>query len=176
MPRRRRDPAEAREEILDAAERLFAQHGPDGVRVAKVAKEVGISHPGVLHHFGSAAGLVEALHQRASRRIRDAVLEPLRAGKDRREALLAAAEALADPAKGRLLAWVVAAGGDPFPPVEEQGLAAVADEVGEDARRVLLVVLAMIGESMVGPDVRARLGMDPDDDGFRGWLFELLAR
>ena len=87
---------------------------------------------------------------------------------------------LADPEKGRLLAWVVASGGEPFPPVEEQGLAAVAQRLqvagDEGSFRVLLVVLAMLGDSMFGDAARDRLGLTPEDaPRFRRWLLKLLA-
>ena len=51
MPRRRRSPEEARAEILDAAEHLLIEEGLSALTLQRVASEVGISHPGVLHHF-----------------------------------------------------------------------------------------------------------------------------
>ncbi|MCP4872713.1 MAG: helix-turn-helix transcriptional regulator [Proteobacteria bacterium] len=180
MARRRRTAEEAREEILDAAERLFLAQGPDGVRLKKVAAEVGISHPGVLHHFRSADALVAALHQRASAQIREQFFGLL-GGDDpdeRGPAVAAALEALADPSKGRLLAWVVAAGSDPFPPARERGLEAVAaslqgrDEPTMEGRfKVQLAVLAMLGDSMLGAGVRTRLGLaEASGPAFRRWL------
>ena len=58
-PRTRRTADEARRLILDAAERQLAEVGPAGLRLQEVAKEVGVSHPTVLHHFGSREELVE---------------------------------------------------------------------------------------------------------------------
>lgn len=185
MSRRRRTPEQARTEILDAAERLLLREGPDALKVARVAAEVGMSHPGLLHHVGSAEGLAEALHRRASAGIREDLLGLLTATDDasaRRGALEAAAARLADPTKGRLLAWVLARGGSPFPPEEELGLARVADQLAfgdvEEARfRVQLVVLAMLGDSLLGAQVRSRLGIPGQDASrFRSWMFELLGR
>jgi AcrR family transcriptional regulator len=178
MARRRRSPEEARTEILDAAERLLRTQGPDGVRISKVAAEAGMSHPGLLHHFGSAEHLAEALHERLSRQIREDLLGLLAGGTDRAAAFEQAAAALADPVKGRLLAWVVARGGDPFPPAQERGLGSIAASLeGGDADRrykVLLVVLAMFGESLVGESVRARLGLTENPADFRRWLIASL--
>jgi AcrR family transcriptional regulator len=64
-PRKRRTAEEARTAILDAAERLLVASGPAGIRLQEVAAEVGVSHPTVLHHFGSREGLVEAVVARA---------------------------------------------------------------------------------------------------------------
>ncbi len=64
-PRKRRTAEEARTAILDAAERLLVAAGPSGIRLQEVAADVGVSHPTVLHHFGSREGLVEAVVARA---------------------------------------------------------------------------------------------------------------
>ncbi len=61
-PRRLRRTAEvARRQILEAAERRLIAGGPEAIRLQDIARDVGISHPGVLHHFGSREGLIEAL-------------------------------------------------------------------------------------------------------------------
>ncbi len=58
---RRRNLAETRGAILDAAERRLIDGGPDAVRLEKIAADAGVSHPAILHHFGSREGLVEAI-------------------------------------------------------------------------------------------------------------------
>lgn len=63
-PRTRLPPATRRDQILDAAGRLFAEHGYAGVSASEVAREAGIT-PGLLHHyFGGKRGLFEALVER----------------------------------------------------------------------------------------------------------------
>src|SRR5258708_15767917 len=57
-PRKRRTAEEARVAILDAAERRLVASGPAGIRLQEVADDVGVSHPTVLHHFGSREALV----------------------------------------------------------------------------------------------------------------------
>lgn len=42
----------------------MASKGPAGIRVQDVARAAGVSHSNVLHHFGSRAGLIEALNRR----------------------------------------------------------------------------------------------------------------
>jgi len=53
-----------REEILDAAMRLFGDVGYHTTSLRDVAARVGISHPGLLHHFPTKAALLEAVLQR----------------------------------------------------------------------------------------------------------------
>lgn len=64
-PRTRRTGEEARSAILDAAEKRLVEGGPAGIRLQEVATDVGVSHPAVLHHFGSREALVEAVVARA---------------------------------------------------------------------------------------------------------------
>ena len=132
MGRRRRTPPEAREHILNVAEALVVEHGPDALRVARVAEAAGVSHPTILHHFGSAANLLSSLHHRIARRVRDelvAELEGKDATEDRVDAIGRALARIADPRMGRMIAWLVASGREPFPPEEEQGLATVLDRI-----------------------------------------------
>jgi AcrR family transcriptional regulator len=183
--RKRRSAEEARQEIMDIAEELLLTEGPDAVRVARIAKTMGVSHPAVLHHSGSAEGLREALYQQGARRLRDEMLSLIDSGPGalsptRLDGILAR---MADPKKGKLLAWVLAQGRDPFPPKEERGLSIIASRLtnGSDVdpalnHKLMLVVLAMYGDAMMGDKVRARLGIDDASDRaqFRHWLLETL--
>lgn len=51
----------ARAVIRDQALRLFAEHGHDAVSLRRVAAAAGVSPALVVHHFGSRAGLREAV-------------------------------------------------------------------------------------------------------------------
>ena len=64
----RRTAEETRAAILDAAERRLKASGPASIRLQDVAAEAGISHPAVLHHFGSREGLVQAVRHLSGRR------------------------------------------------------------------------------------------------------------
>ncbi|HEV7960021.1 MAG TPA: helix-turn-helix domain-containing protein [Rhizomicrobium sp.] len=62
----RRRPEDAQALILDAAETVMAKgEGPAALRLQDVARAAGVSHPTILHHFGSREGLVRALNLRA---------------------------------------------------------------------------------------------------------------
>ena len=51
--------------------------GPAGLRLQDVARAAGVSHPTILHHFGSREGLVRALNQRSVEALRNSVLARL---------------------------------------------------------------------------------------------------
>jgi TetR/AcrR family transcriptional regulator, repressor for neighboring sulfatase len=72
---RRRDVAQTRAAILDAAERRLIAGGPDAIRLEKIAADVGVSHPAILHHFKSREGLVEAMVLNGLARFQAQVLE-----------------------------------------------------------------------------------------------------
>src|SRR2546421_10348142 len=59
--RSRRTAEEARRLILEAAEKRLIAGGPEALRLQDLARDVGISHPLILHHFGSREGLIGAL-------------------------------------------------------------------------------------------------------------------
>ena len=53
-----------RELILDAARELFAEHGFVLTSLPMISEKVGITHAGILHHFGSKEGVLRALLER----------------------------------------------------------------------------------------------------------------
>jgi len=63
-PRLRRSPAAARENILDAAQAILIDSGPQHLKLAEVAARAGVVHATVLHHFGSIDGVQTALMTR----------------------------------------------------------------------------------------------------------------
>ncbi|MEZ5096013.1 MAG: helix-turn-helix domain-containing protein [Nocardioides sp.] len=64
----------ARASIRNAALRLFAERGPEGVTVREIATEAGVSPGLVVHHFGSKDGLRAAVDEYAARAF-DALFE-----------------------------------------------------------------------------------------------------
>ncbi|APX31762.1 hypothetical protein BH708_02420 [Brachybacterium sp. P6-10-X1] len=53
-----------RERIVDGAAEMFADHGYSGTSLRALSRHVGISHPGLLHHFASKADLLDAVVDR----------------------------------------------------------------------------------------------------------------
>jgi len=64
MTTRRYDPEAARDDILDAAERLFAAKGFDGVSTATIAKEAGVSQSQIHYHFDTKKKLWDKVFER----------------------------------------------------------------------------------------------------------------
>lgn len=63
-PSRQERALQRREEIIAIAGEIFARSGYRGASLAEVADRAGITQPGLLHHFGSKAGLLLAVIER----------------------------------------------------------------------------------------------------------------
>ena len=104
---------------MQAAEQRLSQSGPIGLRLQDVAADVGISHPAILHHFGSREGLVQAVIERAIVSLQEDLVRSLsetELGERPDSAALfeRVFETLSDRGHGRLMAWLLLAGYDPF--------------------------------------------------------------
>ncbi|MCF3945893.1 TetR/AcrR family transcriptional regulator [Acidiphilium sp. AL] len=71
--RTRRNADDAKRVILDAAEARLARSGPGGLRLQDIAADIGLSHPVILHHFGSREGLLNALNARTISQLKSAM-------------------------------------------------------------------------------------------------------
>jgi len=69
--RQRRTPQAAKLAILEAAERRLHDEGPDGVRIQRIAADLGITDAAVHYHFGTREALMDALLRRIGRRLVD---------------------------------------------------------------------------------------------------------
>lgn len=56
-----------RDDILDAAERLLALHGPQGLTMRQLADDLGIKAPSLYKHFPDKAAIEAALQEKALR-------------------------------------------------------------------------------------------------------------
>jgi AcrR family transcriptional regulator len=198
-PRRRLPADEARERILDAAERALAEVGPEGLRLTDLATQLGVSHPAILHHFGSRAGLVAAVIARAlaklDRELGEAISER---GRDGESILERIAEFLAERGTARTVAWLVLSGrahglAEAPPRVRRPpALRRLVDLVHARAQRALgrevelddtlfraqLTIFALLGEAIFGDVIRRATG-DARDGGsrdFRQRFARLLGR
>jgi AcrR family transcriptional regulator len=98
-PKERADAARNRARILDAAQRLFAEHGVDAVSMDQVAAEARVGKGTLFRRFGDKAGLAVALLDTRERQLQAAILDgppPLGPGAGPAERLVAFLDAYAD--------------------------------------------------------------------------------
>lgn len=60
--------AKSRETVLDAAERVMAEHGYEAATLALIVEEAGIPVSSVYHYFGSKDGVLLAVMERGAQR------------------------------------------------------------------------------------------------------------
>lgn len=184
----RRTPEDARELILDAADRVFATKLPDVAGLKDVAKAAGVSHALITHYFGTYDALVEATLERRFHRLRAQLLPTMvrLVGEeaDARRLLdahrRAVTEAVSDPAMVRLGIWAALSGrasAHDFFPHRMQGLKLLADalEPRSRARREDLEValitsfaLAVVWKA-AGPAIAGAMGKTPSK-GLDAWF------
>src|SRR5438874_4743114 len=135
--RRRRTPEVARQELLDAADRVFGRFHPDRVGLKEIAREAGVSHALITHYFGTYAGLVESTLERRIRRLREQVLSRLHVAGALGgpiELLGILFRTLEDPVHLRLMKWLVASERPSTAhafALQDAGLQQVARQIGE---------------------------------------------
>lgn len=182
--------------ILDATEHQLLQVGPAGLRLQEVAKEAGVAHPTILHHFKSREGLVHAVVQRALGTLHADLMRELKQELE---------GGIADPVKlinrafvtlsqrgyARLWVWLALSGQLP-PSVQPwvREIATVSHAVrtkrkGAEPRpfedslfRTMLAGLALFGEAIIGEAMRESAGLADDPKAaarFRAWLGTFLA-
>src|SRR5260370_27468017 len=69
--RLRRTQQAAKVAILGAAERRLHDEGPEGVRIQRIAADLGITDAAIHYHFGSREALMDTLLRRIGRRLVD---------------------------------------------------------------------------------------------------------
>jgi AcrR family transcriptional regulator len=188
---RRRLPAdEARRRILEVAERELARVGPTGLKLTELAAELGISHPAILHHFGSREGLVSAVVRKAVLSLNEQLVGLLHTtGGEGRAILDSVVDFYGARGHARLLAWLALADKDGNDQVDGQPLRKFAEELlklrgggpeemDELLFRIQVGAFALFGEALVGRMVRRDSG-HPDtqevSDRFRRKLLAFLA-
>lgn len=170
--RKRLSPVESRSAAIDAARRLLLAQGPQAVTLKAVAAEVGRTHANLLHHFGSAAGLqaelARSIAQSVTASIGDSVERARKGEADPREIVDRTFDAFGREGAGPLAAWMILSGNrDALNPI----LKAIRDLVdqlsaGHEGHHVpeqtLSLVLAALGDALLGPAIAQALGLKPD--------------
>ncbi len=191
----RRTAEEARERILEVAEEQLRERGPDGLRLKELAREVGVSHPAILHHFGSRTGLVRAVVSRITRQVQQQIVAALH---DDIEPASGATlldrvfRVMAEPGLARMMAWLslsrdvelemnsnVRDIAQAMHRIRCQRKPDHAPPFEDTLFTVLLAAMAPIGNAIAGDALRASAGLadDPDADRrFIVWLANLVHR
>jgi AcrR family transcriptional regulator len=193
----RRTPAEARRLILEAAEADMARSGPAGLRLEAVAKAAGVSHPTVLHHFGSREGLIRAVSLKTVHELKATLLRVMDTTPATGPAAVGATFAAYRDGLAQRMIWLLQSQGGSVVPMSEGGLPTFDELVealhgvrqriaGPDAQLdiadtrwvVHLTTVAAFGDALLGP----RLRRAPDAaaetaqrERFENWFGDLLA-
>ena len=195
---RRRSAAETRDAILEAAERRLLDKGPEAIRLQEIAADAGISHPAILHHFGSREGLVEAMILRGIGRLQAQFLKGWPSAKepDIEGVLERFYEATSRRGMARLLAWLILSGqsyrtmkpGVLKPAAERMHAGRVhraqiegrrSPELEETLFAATHLFILVLGDSLFGPSVRRAIGLGSGTDStrqYRRWLSKVVER
>jgi AcrR family transcriptional regulator len=196
--RRRRSAAETRIAILDAAERRLLDGGPEAIRLQEIAADAGISHPAILHHFGSREGLVEAMVIRGIGKLQAQFLEGWPSAKepDIEGVLDRFYEVASRRGIARMLAWLILSGQSNramtpsvFKPAAERMHAGRVRRAKNERRRLpeldetmfaaTHLFILVLGDSLFGPSVRRAIGLGSGADStrrYRLWLGKVIER
>jgi AcrR family transcriptional regulator len=196
--RLRRTPQAAKVAILEAAERRLHDEGPEGVRIQRIAADLGITDAAIHYHFGSRETLMDALLRRIGRRLVDDIEATIEGWAPDQIDVAALGRlfqrAYADERAARLALWLSLAGWRPkgsgmFKSLVEQVHRAriqAARKAGRAAPRIsdtqyaiaLLsaahMLAAMAGEAVLASVAADRTGLDQHD--FLDFAVELIAR
>jgi len=172
--RKRLSPEESRDAALEAARDLLVEVGPQAVTLKAVAARIGRTHANLLHHFGSADGLRQALIVRMadfiSGTIREAVLRQRDTDQEPAEIVGLAFDAFDTGGAGALASWMILTGNeDALDPIF-QAIHDLVDELAADhskderpiADETLQLVLMALGDALFGAPLTRALGLPRD--------------
>ena len=172
IARERLSPDASRAIALEAARRLLIERGPQAVTLKAVAAEIGKTHANLLHHFGSAAGLQAELARSLAESVTATIAETVERARhgeaDPREIVDRTFDAFGREGAGALAAWMILSGiRDALDPILE-AIRSLVDQlrVGHEDHHVpestLSLVLAALGDSLLGQPIAAALGLPRD--------------
>jgi AcrR family transcriptional regulator len=189
--RQRRQPDEVRTAALDSARKLLLEEGPNAITLKNVARDLGMTHTNLIHHFGSAAELQSALMREMVRNLTatmEAAVARFRSGAgDVGEFVDIVFDAFDKGGAGRLAAWLMVSGNAKlFAPVGqvvreyiahvEEGAHVSPEEAAAMHARftatTLFVVTTAFGDAIIGDVLRKMV--DRERDTVRRTLADIL--
>lgn len=171
--RKRLPPEESRRLAIVAARALLIEAGPQAVTLKAVAGRIGRTHANLLHHFGSAAELQQALAQHIAATVCETIGEAARAAHagigSPREVVDLTFEAFDREGGAALASWMLLTGNEhALDPIIETIDRLVDDlhpqEREHGARRTmheatLALVLMALGDALIGDRLSRSLGV-----------------
>ena len=172
--RKRLSPEESRRAALEAARALLIATGPQAVTLKAVGARIGRTHANLLHHFGSAAGLQQALARHLAQTVCESIAEAIRATRagigHPREVVDLAFDAFDREGGGALASWMLLSGNeDALDPIIEM-IDALVDELHPAEREpgatrtmhetTYALVLLALGDALMGEMLAASLGVE----------------
>lgn len=173
--RQRRTPATVRSATLHAARTILFRDGPEGITMPAVAKELGMSHGNLTHHFGSIgalhAALVDQMAQELATAVHNAVSRLRDDQSDPVPVVNAVFDAFSDGGAGHLISWLASTDNmDALEPLFTTVAKAVRD-LSKDApngskgrstlvrQNALALLSAALGNALIGPRLHSALGL-----------------
>jgi TetR/AcrR family transcriptional regulator, repressor for neighboring sulfatase len=195
-PRRRLTAENAKETILGAAEAILNAHGPQGLKLADIAKGAKVTNGNVLHHFGTVEGVHDALMTRLVDRLIAKILKiaqsPWTEDQRMTMSIREIFEAFEDKSTCRLAAWLVMSDRTKRLDEMRSAIERVHSEfnqarakgprahVPEDAVKgfMTLCIMNALGAGLFGNDLGRLMGIDETSarDAALGALLTLAAR
>jgi AcrR family transcriptional regulator len=186
----RRRPEDAKRLILDAAEASMAAEGPAGLRLQDVARLVGVSHPTILHHFGSREGLVRELNRRTLEELKSMALRQIGAANPNGEGIRLTFAAYRGGLAQRVM-WLLQSSTQPVAgerPLFDEIVNALHEvrlriakpgatvDIADSRAIIHLITIAAFGDAIIGARLREFAGeADPDAGArFETWFKDLV--
>ena len=164
---------ESRRVAIEAARALLLEAGPQAVTLKAVAGRIGRTHANLLHHFGSAAELQQALAEHLAATVCESIGEAARAAHagigSPREVVDLTFDAFDREGGGALASWMLASGNEhALDPIVET-IQRLVDELHPQEREsgsqrtmheaTLALVLLALGDALIGERLAGSLGV-----------------
>ena len=171
IARKRLSPEESRAAALVHARHIQIATGPQAVTQNAVASRVDRTHANLLHHFGSAAGLQQALIEKMAAFITTTIRETVfrqRAGdQNPREVVDLAFDAFDTGGAGALASWMILSGNenalDPILKAIHDLVEELREDHSEDEAPIedetMQLVLMALGDALFGGPLSRALGV-----------------
>lgn len=164
--RKRLSQDESRSVALAAAREMLIESGPQSVTLKAVAARVGRTHANLLHHFGSAEGLQQALARHLASTICASIAKAVEASRSGlgspREVVDMTFDAFGREGGGMLASWMLLSGNkDALNPIVD-AIHDLVDEMHEagpfNLREITqTLVLMALGDSLMGQPLASSL-------------------